>query len=302
MVPLSIKKYVYSLLKLGQIIALVFPFVVVAQFPSAKDCNTAYRICDATQSYHFVADTNPGAVDDSYLVTIGSFTIPTVYCISGNINPYPEWHPAWFVFTAQYSGEFGFLICPDSPTTDWQWALFENPICGNLSDTSHYLRCNTSPPSINVQGCTGIGFKDGFFWGGSNGLQAYVNVTAGNTYVLYCSVLQWQLTAPESATLSFQGNVVTSHPDLFSIPNCNLSTADFVKETTKVFPNPFTTSLQIESKSSFVTMALYDVAGKQILNQSFTNTIDTSNLAKGMYLLYLTTADNEVVVKKVMKE
>jgi hypothetical protein len=138
--------------------------------------------------------------------------------------------------------------------------------------------------------------------GGSSGLLDYVNVTAGNTYVLYCSVLQWQLTAPESATLSFQGNVVTSHLDLFSIPNCNLSAADFVKESTKVFPNPFTNSLQIESESSFVTMALYDVAGKQILSQNFMNTIDTSNLAKGLYLLYLTTDDNEVVVKKVVKE
>ena len=155
MAQLFIKKYLNSLLKLGQIIALVFPLVVVAQFPSAKDCNTAYRICDATQSYYFVADTSPGAVDDSYLTTTGAVTHPAIYCISGNINPYPEWHPAWFVFTAQYSGEFGFLICPDNPTTDWQWALFKNPICGNLSDVSHLFSCSTAQPELQVQGCQG---------------------------------------------------------------------------------------------------------------------------------------------------
>lgn len=165
MVQLFIKKYLNNLLKLGQLLALVFPVFIWAQFPSAKDCNTAYRICDASQSYYFATDTNAGAVDDSYLVPVGSLFEPLIYCVSGYIYPTPEWHPAWFVFTPQYSGEFGFLFCPDDATVDWQWALFESPVCGNLSDVSHHMRCDAGSPLAVVQGCTGIGFKNGF-WGG----------------------------------------------------------------------------------------------------------------------------------------
>ena len=158
-----LKNWQDNIVKKGQLFALFFPLFSFAQFQSAKDCNAAYRICDATTSYYFEANTNAGLVDDSYLYDLGGgvFT-QTIYCVAGNAYPTPEWHPAWFVFTAQYSGEFGFLICPDNPTTDWQWALFENPVCGNLSDTSHQLRCNTSPPVVAVNGCTGIGFKNGF--------------------------------------------------------------------------------------------------------------------------------------------
>ena len=141
------------------------PFTRIAQFQSAKDCNAAYRICDAAASYYFEANTDAGLVDDSYPVVVGMSISKNIYCIAGNIYPTDEWHPAWFVFTAQYSGEFGFLICPDNPTTDWQWALFENPVCGNLSDTSRQLRCDTGSPVPVIDGCTGIGFKNGF-WGG----------------------------------------------------------------------------------------------------------------------------------------
>ncbi len=165
MVHKWLKNWLDNRVKKGQLIALFFPFIAFAQFQSAKDCNAAYRICDATQSYYFEANTDAGLVDESYQIIIGMSTSQTIYCVAGNAYPTPEWHPAWFVFTAQYSGEFGFLICPDNPTTDWQWALFENPVCGNLSDTSHQLRCNTSPPVVAVNGCTGIGFKNGFLGG-----------------------------------------------------------------------------------------------------------------------------------------
>lgn len=143
-------------------IALFFPLFSFAQFQSAKDCNAAYRICDATASYYFEANTDAGLVDDSYPVVVGMSISKNIYCIAGNVYPTDEWYPAWFVFTAQYSGEFGFLICPDNPTTDWQWALFENPVCGNLSDTSHQLRCSTTIPVAVTDGCQGIGFKNGF--------------------------------------------------------------------------------------------------------------------------------------------
>lgn len=138
--------------------------------------------------------------------------------------------------------------------------------------------------------------------GGANGLQAYVNITAGNTYVLYCSVLQWQLTAPQFATLSFQGPVVTAHPDVFNHTSCTMSAENFNTIAASVYPNPFTNSLQIDTDTTFKTMVLYDVLGKQILNLPFNKTLTTTNLAQGLYLLHLITEDGEVLVKKVVKE
>ena len=108
--------------------------------------------------------------------------------------------------------------------------------------------------------------------------------------------------ATSRATLSFQGQVVTDHPDVFNYPGCTMSATDFETTTATVFPNPFTNSLQIESNTIFKTMELYDVLGKQIISKSFENQLDTSKLAQGIYLLRLITEDDEVVVKKVVKE
>ena len=108
---------------------------------------------------------------------------------------------------------------------------------------------------------------------------------------------------PRRATLSFQGAVVTAHPDLFNHSSCNFTTSEFALKTkVKVFPNPFSNNLQIESEVPLQKMALFDVLGKEIFNQNFVNQIDTSNLPKGMYFLKLYTFEGESVVKKVVKE
>ena len=81
-----------------------------------------------------------------------------------------------------------------------------------------------------------------------------------------------------------------------------MSAADFETTTATVYPNPFTTTLQIESNTTFKTMELYDVLGKQIFKQPFVNQITISNIAQGVYLLRLITEEGEVVVKKLVKE
>jgi hypothetical protein len=294
MAQLLTEKWQDKFLKAGCFILLLTFNCSFSQLNISEDCPTATRICDVTQSYYFETE-GPGSIDDAY----GAMN---VFCI--NDAGWTQWEnlASWFIFTPQYSGEFGFLVCPEIQTDEWNWALFVNPSCTDLNNVSSWLSCNVQPPAAVVQGCTGIGFKNGYGGGGTSGMLAYINIIAGNTYVLYAEADILPITTPQRATLSFQGAVVTAHPDLFSIPNCNLSADDFIKDTTKVFPNPFTNSVQVQSEISFISMALYDVAGKQIFTQNFTNTIDTTNLAKGLYLLYLTTDDNEVVVKKVVKE
>jgi hypothetical protein len=140
------------------------------------------------------------------------------------------------------------------------------------------------------------------FFGGGSGLIPFFNIQAGTTYVLYVEADILPITTPRRATLSFQGSVVAAHPDLFNYPGCTMSVEDFAQNKVKVFPNPFQEVLQIESSVSFKTMALYDLLGKQIISQTFAKELNTSNLARGMYLLRLYTEDGEVVVKKVVKE
>ena len=131
-----------------------------AQIASQKDCPTAMRICDATQSYFFeVTANNIGSIDDAY-------GLNQIYCQWSGFTPYWEYTPAWFVFTPQYSGEFGFLICPEVTTTNWDWALFENPVCTDLNNAAYQLRCSATIPVAVTEGCQGIGFKNGFFLGG----------------------------------------------------------------------------------------------------------------------------------------
>ena len=272
-----------------------------AQIASQKDCPTALRICDATQSYFFeVTANNIGLIDDAY-------GLSQIYCQASSFTPYWEYTPAWFVFTPQYSGEFGFLICPEVTTTNWDWALFENPVCTDLNNASYHKQCNTSSPAAQplVYGCTGSGFINGFGGGGADGLVPYINITAGNTYVLYTyarTFVSDPTTILHRATLSFQGAVVTAHPDLFNIPGCTMSSESFATITATVFPNPFTNSLQIDSGTTFKSMVLYDVLGKQILNLPFANSLNTTNLEQGLYLLHLITEDGEVLVKKVVKK
>lgn len=114
--------------------------------------------------------------------------------------------------------------------------------------------------------------------------------------------MRWDLTAPEAATLTFQGSVVTAHPDLFNYPGCVMATQEFVKDNTSIYPNPFTNTLNIKSDINFKTMALYDVLGKQIIQQPFVNELNTSALLQGVYLLHLIDSEGTKVVKKVVRE
>ena len=159
MVLLLIKKWQNNIL--SKILVLVFCSIFIeakSQINTPEDCIDAYRICDATQNYYFEVN-GIGNIDDAN----GAMGL---YCLSNADLTQWEHNSAWFIFTAQYSGEFGLLICPDITTEDWNWALFHNnPNCSDLANNTYWLRCNSSSPEVNIEGCTGIGFKNGFLGG-----------------------------------------------------------------------------------------------------------------------------------------
>lgn len=258
-------------------------------YTPAEDCPVAMRICDATQEYNFEL-VSWGSIDDAH----GSLNIPGL--AQSDFTRF-ESKVCWIKFTPQYSGQLGMDVCRET-LENLQYEMFTNPDC-NFIEMGLYNTSNTNAFSSTI--CSGYGLDS------PNNVVTgsylpYVNVIAGNTYVFLILTRFVLQTGSHKVTLKFTGPVVTAHPDLFNHPECTMSTPAFEGITATVFPNPFTNSLQIESNTTFKTMELYDVLGKQIFNQNFENQINTSKLAQGIYFLHLITEDGEVLVKKVVKK
>lgn len=92
---------------------------------------------------------------------------------------------------------------------------------------------------------------------------------------------------PEAVSFPEEGNSV------FTINN------DFVR----IFPNPATTQLQINSASAPYTLELFNSMGQKVLEQRIVNENHTLNIGeyrKGMYLLKLSGNDEQTKVMKVL--
>lgn len=72
---------------------------------------------------------------------------------------------------------------------------------------------------------------------------------------------------------------------------CTISTEDVNINNieAKVYPNPVSNALNIDTQEKVEDIILYDVLGKEVLRTTKTNNIDVSNLNKGIYILKLIT-------------
>jgi hypothetical protein len=65
----------------------------------------------------------------------------------------------------------------------------------------------------------------------------------------------------------------------------------------KIYPNPCSNVLNIETASSTKFMAtVYDVAGRQVMAPSHQNSIDVSTLSNGLYMLHLQSEEEQQTV------
>lgn len=69
----------------------------------------------------------------------------------------------------------------------------------------------------------------------------------------------------------------------------------------KVYPNPVSNSLNIETDGKVYDIILYDILGKEVLRTKKTNDIDVSNLNNGVYILKLIT-ETAIGEYKIVKE
>lgn len=173
--------------------ALLLPSLLLhAQPPTIQDCLGAIPICEPTYS----SDVSlPG--DGNYPNEINT----AISCTS------VEDHSVWYSFTVETAGDFGFVINPNNPIDDYDWALFNitNAECGDIyNDPSLLVSCNAAGGTFfdpnacsGATGATGDSNYDtqgaGCYSSNPNANQGaspfndLIPVQAGNTYVLMVS-------------------------------------------------------------------------------------------------------------------
>lgn len=158
---------------------ITFLFITSVQLIAQSDCSSATSVCN------FIYDEN-----DSPAGTGNTFEVAPGSCQTGG-----EFNSAWYIFSPQTDGLFGFVLQPNNNSDDYDWSLFditENGCAGINSGLSPEISCNSYgefAPTPN--GPTGISSALGGS-GSSNGpgnafgppFNADVPVTAGNVYAL----------------------------------------------------------------------------------------------------------------------
>ena len=159
--------------------SITFLLITSAQLIAQSDCSSATSVCN------FIYDEN-----DSPAGTGNTFEVAPGSCQTGG-----EFNSAWYIFSPQTDGLFGFVLQPNNNSDDYDWSLFditENGCAGINSGLSPEISCNSYgefAPTPN--GPTGISSALGGS-GSSNGpgnafgppYNADVPVTAGSVYAL----------------------------------------------------------------------------------------------------------------------
>lgn len=193
---------------------VLMPFLNRAQ---NGDCITALAVCNDIYS----VPTSPAGIGN-----IMEFA-------PGTCNIGGEFNSAWYVFTAQETGLFGFVLQPNNNNDDYDWSLYNitnNGCAGINSGASPEVSCNSFGQFGGFQGPTGISTALGGV-GNSNGpgnlngpiFNADLPVTAGQVYALV--VMNFSATL-NGYTLDFTSSNVSifdnTAPFIVSVvPNCS---------------------------------------------------------------------------------
>jgi gliding motility-associated-like protein len=181
-------------------LSLLLVYRSSAQVPTNQDCLGAIPVCQEVYTEATVPNSN-----GNYPNEINT----NISCTAGEINA------VWYTFTANDSGNFGFVITPNDLNDDYDWALFDltNADCGDIfTNPNLVVSCNaaggfachgqtgaTGETDFNNQG-GGCGSFPPQENAGFSPFNALVPVTQGNTYVLMVS--NWSQ-SPNGYTLDF---------------------------------------------------------------------------------------------------
>jgi len=149
---------------------------------------------------------------------------------------------------------------------------------------------------------------------------ARVGNSTGNTLTANASTSDWfggDLSSVDDLTVEnwkLSTSSGKSYPESFggqevdnigsTNPTGNTASVDEVFSSQfSVFPNPAKNTLNISSKVSIDKAEVFNLIGKKVISnsKSSNNSIDISNLSKGIYILKLTSGDS-VATRKIIKE
>lgn len=74
----------------------------------------------------------------------------------------------------------------------------------------------------------------------------------------------------------------------------------FVDTQVNVYPNPASTAIHIDGVSNGISVTIYDITGRKVMHKPYANELSVNGLSNGLYLLNITTADGNVISKKIM--
>ena len=92
-----------------------------------------------------------------------------------------------------------------------------------------------------------------------------------------------------------------------TVPTENLAVNEQLAQKFSLFPNPATNVVNITNAENMQVnqVIVYDIAGKEIKNQTFTNEnqvqLNVENLASGTYMLHIQTNEGTAVKKLIKK-
>ena len=75
---------------------------------------------------------------------------------------------------------------------------------------------------------------------------------------------------------------------------------DIVNDQVSVYPNPANSVIHIEGIDEGSSISMYDITGRKVMQHPYSNEISIGNLSCGLYLLNITTAEGNVISKKIM--
>ena len=106
-----------------------------------------------------------------------------------------------------------------------------------------------------------------------------MNVNGGNNI--------YNQNIPSASSINFE---------TLSLENPTATELDF-----KIYPNPTSDIVHIDTNIQYNSIELYDILGKRIFSIKNTNNIDVSKLKSGLYLFKITIG-KQVLIKKLVVE
>ena len=84
--------------------------------------------------------------------------------------------------------------------------------------------------------------------------------------------------------------------------DCSTASVDDQNQSDiSIYPNPTSDMVYIDGNYFQLKVVVYDILGKQVINKSITNSIDISQLEKGVYILQLSDGV-KLTTKRIIKK